>query len=126
MTRADPEQDLALHLPGDLILPPPELTLTSKQNAPGLAQCHGKAAGGSFPRLPAQGLALRGGADRRSLRPGPRGEEILQRKEVEQESKRERERGMHPLGNQAARVGELPSPLNKDLFFSAWDRGSEN
>lgn len=33
---------------------------------------------------------------------------------------------MHPLGNQAAGVGELALPLNKDLFFSAWGRGPEN
>lgn len=34
---------------------------------------HRRAAEGSFPRLPAQGLALGGGADRRSVKPGPEG-----------------------------------------------------
>lgn len=33
---------------------------------------------------------------------------------------------MRTLGNQAAGVGELALPLNKDLFFSAWGRGPEN
>lgn len=47
-------------------------------------------------------------------------------KEVEQESKREREAGTPPLGNQTAGWGEPAFPLNTDLFFLAWGWGPEN
>lgn len=102
------------------------LTPTSKQNAPGLAPVSQKSSWGQLSQASAQGLALRGGADRRSMRPGPRGRKSSKRRKW---SRGQKERGKreHILWEtKQPGWGELAFPLNKDLFFSAWGWGPEN
>ena len=82
-----------------------------------------KTAGGSFPRAPCPGP----GPQRRVNEAWPKREEVLQGKEVEQGSKKERKWGMHPLGNHSSWVGwGVALPLSKDLFFLSTDGAQKN
>ena len=86
-----------------------------------------KTAGGSFPRPPAQGLALRGGADGGSARPGPKGRKSSKGRQWNRGQKERAKRECILWETTVAGVGGIGAaiPSNKDLFFSAWGWGPE-